>query len=249
VDEYLLFHYGDDSDMMPYTFGPKQALQFPSRLAEFSLTHAGSGRGRALDLGCSVGGSAFQLAKHYEQVVGIDFSQHFVDAASSMASKGSADYEILKQGQIFLKRTAKVPANIDRSRVSFQQGDACNLNAATLGTFDLILASNLLCRLPDPKKFLLEISRFLAPGGTLVLVSPYSWLEEYTPVKEWFGGKMSEKDPSKAIDSFEAVKDFIAQNHLPLVMTHKEDIPFLIREHERKFQYGVSDCTVWKKSN
>lgn len=243
VDEYLLFHYGDNSDIMPYTFGPSDALQFPTRLAELCKKQ-GSDRIRALDIGCSVGGSAFELARHYNEVVGIDFSQHFIDAANDMKANGTRSFEVMKQGKIFVKRQASVPADIDRSRVAFHQGDACNLDPS-LGQFDVILASNLLCRLPSPRQFIDKVSNFLKPGGALVLVSPYSWLEEYTKSDEWFGAQIN--SDGQALDSFGTLRKYISDKKLPLNLVGQEDIPFLIREHERKFQYGVSDVTIWVK--
>jgi hypothetical protein len=71
-------------------------------------------------------------------------------------------------------------------------------------------------------------------------VSPYSWLDEYTPVKEWLGAKDGQH-------SYDAIKAYVKENKLPLEQTHQEDISFLIREHARKFQYGVSDAVVFKK--
>ena len=38
--------------------------------------------GRALDVGCSVGGGTFELATTFDEAVGFDFSQAFVDAAN-----------------------------------------------------------------------------------------------------------------------------------------------------------------------
>lgn len=105
----------------------------------------------------------------------------------------------------------------------------------------MILASNLLCRLPNPRKFLSEVPRFLNPGGSLVLISPYSWLEEYTPVSEWIGGT------AEAPDSGAEVEAFLRQVDTPLKLVHRQDLDFVIREHERKFQYGVSDVMVWKR--
>ena len=75
-----------------------------------------------------------------------------------------------------------------------------------------------------------------------MLISPYSWLEEYTPISEWVGGV------AESPNSGEEVKLFLSQ--LPGVkmeLVHRQDMPFLIREHERKYQYGVSDCMVWRK--
>lgn len=37
---------------------------------------------RALDVGCAVGGSSFELTRHFDQVVGIDFSEMFITAAN-----------------------------------------------------------------------------------------------------------------------------------------------------------------------
>lgn len=73
------------------------------------------------------------------------------------------------------------------------------------------------------------------------MVSPYSWLEEYTPVSEWVGGV------AEAPNSGEEVKLILSQGDVKLELIHRQDMPFLIREHERKYQYGVSDCMVWKR--
>lgn len=121
-----------------------------------------------------------------------------------------------------------------------------------IGTFDVIVASNLLCRVPSPRKFLQSAVTLLNPGGSLVLISPYSWLEEYTPVNEWVGATVNadtkeEQESSQQLELF-----FNQQNSVDgasqMNLVHKEDIPFLIREHERKYQFGVSDCTIWRKT-
>jgi 2-polyprenyl-3-methyl-5-hydroxy-6-metoxy-1,4-benzoquinol methylase len=40
--------------------------------------------GKALDVGCAVGGTSFELSRDFDHVVGIDFSHAFVDAANAM---------------------------------------------------------------------------------------------------------------------------------------------------------------------
>lgn len=40
---------------------------------------------RALDVGCAVGRSSFEMARACHEVVGVDFSQKFVDAAVALA--------------------------------------------------------------------------------------------------------------------------------------------------------------------
>jgi len=245
VFEYLLFHYGHAEDHFPYDLGAKDALNFPARCASVCQKyHADNGvtvsTKRALDIGCAVGASTFELARHYDDVIGIDFSQHFIDAANEMKEMGVMKFESLVRGNVFKDcMTQPIDTTIDRTRVTFQQGDATAL-PQSLGQFDVILASNLLCRLPKPRQFLQDVPKFLAPGGCLVLVSPYSWLEEYTPVSEWVGATPDSPD------SAAEVADYFARNSA-LTLIHQQDMPFLIREHERKYQYGVSDCSVWRK--
>jgi SAM-dependent methyltransferase len=62
------------------------------------------------------------------------------------------------------QRVANLPVDIDVSRVRFYQGDACDMNPS-LGQFDAIHASNLLCRLPSPRKFIADVPKFLKPKG------------------------------------------------------------------------------------
>jgi SAM-dependent methyltransferase len=147
----------------------------------------------------------------------------------------------MESGSIVQKHVAYIDEDAGvRSRVAFQTGDACNLGEE-LGKFDAILASNLLCRLPKPRKFLLDSKKFLNPKGILVLVSPYSWLDEYTKREEWIGGVTDEA--GNLVDSYSAVKSILEKD---FELLHKSDMPFLIREHARKYQWGYSDATVWR---
>lgn len=56
------------------------------------------------------------------------------------------EYEYLEQGSAVFRREAALPEGTQPSRASFAQGDACSLDVETLGSFDAVLASNLLCR-------------------------------------------------------------------------------------------------------
>ena len=63
--------------------------------------------------------------------------------------------------------------------MTFEQGDACNLRS-DIGQFGCVQGANVLCRLPNPLDFLNRLPSLVVPGGIVVLVSPYTWLEEYT---------------------------------------------------------------------
>lgn len=43
LSEYLVFHYGTPEELIPYPFGPKDALDFPKRCAELCLKHYKAG--------------------------------------------------------------------------------------------------------------------------------------------------------------------------------------------------------------
>ncbi len=76
------------------------------------------------------------------------------------------------------------------------QGDACNL-PESLGTFDAVLAANLLCRVPEPAACIAQIKRALRPGGVALLTSPFSWLEQYTDRSNWIGGGYKDGLPNR----------------------------------------------------
>ena len=113
--------------------------------------------------------------------------------------------------------------------------------------FDAVLASNLLCRLPDPRRFLADLPALVKPGGVAVIISPHSWLLEYTAREHWLPQPPSEgKSSSKS--GFE-VLDSIMTSQGAFKLEQRTDMPFLIREHARKYQWGVSDCTVYRRSD
>eukprot|EP00811_Abedinium_folium_P007128 NODE_16576_length_987_cov_4.438372.p1 GENE.NODE_16576_length_987_cov_4.438372~~NODE_16576_length_987_cov_4.438372.p1 ORF type:complete len:307 (+),score=84.57 NODE_16576_length_987_cov_4.438372:116-922(+) len=241
VDEYIQFHFAPPDRAMLYSFLPTAALEFPARLAAICTKHARPDRlGVAYDVGCAVGRSTFELTRNFNRAVGVDFSAAFIAAARAMQEKGELEYESWEQGVLYSKQVARLPADVIASRAEFNVGDACNLGE--IGEVDCILAANLLCRLPEPRRFLDKATASLREGGLLVLVSPYSWLEEHTAPEHWLGGKpdatgapvFSHAAIAEALDPyFEAVA--------------RSDEPFLMRNHSRTFLLGVSDCTVWRR--
>ncbi len=65
-------------------------------------------------------------------------------------------------------------------RISFEVGDACNLRD-DLGEYDLVLASNLICRLTEPLKFLNRLKKLVKPKGYAIISTPFTWGAQYTP--------------------------------------------------------------------
>eukprot|EP00959_Pyramimonas_sp_CCMP1952_P165603 3461447-Pyramimonas_sp.AAC.1 len=101
VQEYLCFHFLRDR-LIPFDCAPKNAIDFPKRCAELCKKHSGKQNRLALDLGCAVGASTFELSKYYGEVVGLDFSHAFIDAAKKMQSEKAAAVTIQQEGEIFV---------------------------------------------------------------------------------------------------------------------------------------------------
>ncbi|KAK3766566.1 hypothetical protein RRG08_042347 [Elysia crispata] len=245
LSEYLVFHFGAPEELIPYPFGPKDALDFPKRCAELCLKHfkpKDVGQSRALDIGCAVGRSTFELARVVKEVIGIDYSNSFIDAADILRLKGQMSYSLVQEGDIFSDAVATVPKDIDRTRVSFEQGDACDLRS-DLGTFDVVLAANLVCRLHHPKYFLDRLHQLLPKSGSiLVLTGPYTWLHQFTNKSLWLGGYVDAN--GEAITGFKGLQKELG-SYFELV--EQVDMPFFIRETARENQWTVAHAIVWRR--
>lgn len=239
VSEYLLFHYGTVGDTVPYHYGPRDAIGFPARCVSECLDHASlPAKARALDLGCAVGRSSFELARHCAEVIGIDSSQYFIRTAAQLKKTGRLGFDRVDEGALTSRCIAEVPAGIDRMRVHFEIGDALRLRS-TLGDFDVVLAANLLCRLPEPIKVVLKFSQLVRPGGQLIITTPATWTREFTPQENWLGGY--ERD-GKRFETFVTLTKFLTSD---FTFLRTRDLQFLIREHARKFQWSVAQASVW----
>jgi putative 4-mercaptohistidine N1-methyltranferase len=239
ASEYLLFHYGAPGLRLPPLGLEAGLLEFPARCVNLCLDPGRlASPARALDLGCAVGRSSFELARQCEEVIGIDYSQPFIDLANRLRQRGSLPFKSFEEGNLTRTRRAVVPPEIDRRRVKFEAGDATRLRP-DLGTFDVVLMANLIDRLPAPIKCLERLPGLLRQGGQLILVSPYTWLASYTPEKNWLGGFARDGRPVKTFDSLRR----ILSPHFKLA--RRLDVPFLLREHARKYQLGISEASSW----
>ncbi len=232
LSEYLLFHYGSEGEILPpdrdWPAGMREALGFPVRTAAaFSAGRVA----RGLDLGCAVGRSAFEMADSCDEVTGIDFSHAFIQAAEVLGRGETISYERHEEGRIRTPLFARAPAG-RRGSLRFEQGDAMDLRT-DLGTFDRIHAANLLCRLRQPRRLLDRLPGLVTPGGELVLATPCTWLEGFTPRENWPAGRTSDWLEQSLGAAFELVRS--------------GEEPFLIRETARKFQWTSSLLTVWRR--
>tara|TARA_B110000003_G_scaffold115288_1_gene117998 strand:+ start:310 stop:1038 length:729 start_codon:yes stop_codon:yes gene_type:complete len=229
VGEYLLFHYGKPKEILPWEHGPVAALDFPVRTVGY---FSKGGVGRSLDVGCAVGRSSFELGRTSSEVIGIDFSKAFITAAEKIGAGKTLSCQRLEEAGEVTTVNVSRPGGTDGDGITFEVGDAMNLRDE-LGTFDRVHAANLVCRLPEPRRFLSKLASLLRNGGELVLATPCTWLEEFTRKENWPQGRTLDWLKEELANDFELIE--------------VADEPFLIRETARKFQWTVSMVTKWKR--
>ena len=115
------------------------------RSHEFFLSNLPQRRVRVLDVGCGTGLLAFELAQHFESVLGVDCSEPMLAIARS---RRSCD------------------------RIEYRQLDARHLSLAE--RFDLITSHTMFHHLTDVGRVLEELKTLLQPGGRLIIVDNVS---------------------------------------------------------------------------
>jgi putative 4-mercaptohistidine N1-methyltranferase len=233
--QYCDAHYGADNFGVP---------NFPAQLARLCIRKHGAEKpGRALELGCAVGRASFELATHFFQVIAVDLSSLFIDFARRLQHKGAGRYQLVDEGQIISDhRVCLRQLNLfdTARRVEFFHQNAQQLDQR-FASFDLILAANLIDRLPDPPAFLAQIHRWLTPGGVLALASPYNWREHFTPQNKWLGGMFRSGSP---VTSLQGLQKQLGR-HFSL-LDQPQDVEYVLRETRRTYQHGISELTFWQ---
>lgn len=255
---YLGLHYPESGvetipSILPHDKAPHHGLRFPQRVVGLlnKLKPEGPHQ-RALDIGCAVGGASFELAKTYDSVDAFDFSTSFVNAAKRMQSNpDEVRFRIPIEAELFeeVQAVHDHGVTIDvRSKIDFFTGDACEIGQMAakgqLRSYDGVVMSNLLCRLPDPMSCLNGLPNVINNGGVLVMVTPFSWLTEFTPRSKWLGG-FNDPVSNEPIYSKDVLKDIMEDRGFEKI--HEEQMPLIIREHQRKMQYIISEATGWRK--
>jgi ubiquinone/menaquinone biosynthesis C-methylase UbiE len=100
---------------------------------------------KVLDLGCGDGTTAIPLARTGAEVVGIDIARNLVEAGNKRAAEAGL------------------------SRLTFQEGDACDLESVGDHSFDMTISVFGAMFAPKPFDVAKEMARVTKPGGRIVM--------------------------------------------------------------------------------
>jgi len=180
---YLDAQWGDRADPPPdgVAFG---AGELVDRIAARATARVGL----AVELGCSVGRVVAELAAGADHVVGLDIQLAALRRARRLLAGAPLGYARRVVGRHFTP--AHVAPIAPVGNVTLVCGDALD-PPLVHGFYDRVVALNLLDSVPDPLQLLAVVDGLCAPGGEVILASPYAWQAHARP----FGGA----DPAAAL--------------------------------------------------
>ena len=225
LSHYAVDHWGE-FDPEPWT-GSGAVVRLLDQVAEMAAPEPGL----AVDLGCSVGRSSFELAERTGGlVVGIDLNLSMLRLASRALRMGRVVYPRRRVGVAFDRRDHPVhpPAS---DQVDFWAADVAALPFRD-HSIQTALSLNLIDCLPDPYDHLKTLGRVLAPGGLGLLATPYDWSPGATRIQGWIGGH-SQRGEDQG-DPVARIRNLLTPEASGLTLAHERDgLTWEVRSYER----------------
>ncbi len=194
---YLDAHWGDRAEPPPED-GGRHAAALPfaaAALAAKVRARAEQRVGLAIELGCSAGRIVAELCAGADHVVGLDLHIGALRRARRLLAGDALAYNRRLAGRHY--RAVKVSAGelaVPADRVTWLCGDA--LDPPLLpNQYDRVVAFNLLDSVRQPRQLLGVLDGLCAPGGEILLSSPYAWQSDV--VEE--GGRLGGEDPARDV--------------------------------------------------
>jgi len=202
-------------------------------------------QGPVIDMGCSVGRTAFELAQRGDDIVlGTDMNFAMLRLASHALRNEKTVYPRKRTGLVFERR--EFPLCFEgREKADFWACDICALPFADQ-SFGMAVGLNTLDCVHSPYDHLRETERILTSGGKAILSTPYDWSESAAPVESWIGGH-SQRSAGRG-DSRNMVRTLLNGSEKPhshqlkhlRIVSEICDVPWSVRIHERSaMQYAV----------
>jgi SAM-dependent methyltransferase len=244
LSTYTWDHY---NDLNPYKNSEELPISMPSGSSIVNCLEAGMKliednsdnqnlKGPVIDIGCSVGRTAFELAEKFQTVtLGIDVNFSMLRAAQKVLREGIVRYPLKRIGVVYDRQEFNVaPANPEL--VDFWACDALALPFAE-NTFEFASALNVFDSVTSPRDLLVSIGQLLKPSSFALLATPFDWSPAATPIETWIGGH-SQRGPDRGAAE-PLLRNLLTAGAHPQSVSNlllKGEIPnhpWIVRVHER----------------
>ncbi|MCX5743732.1 MAG: methyltransferase domain-containing protein [Proteobacteria bacterium] len=185
---YLDAQWGDHATPPPDGPGAGHAAALLAKLVALPRV------GLAVELGCSVGRFTAELAARADEVVAVDLHHGALRRARRLLAGEPIDYARRVAGRHYTRARITPPLQLVSDNVTFVCGDALDPPLIP-AVFDRVIALNLLDSIANPRQLLSVVDALCAPGGELILASPYTWQSSVMPEHHRIGGA----DPATAV--------------------------------------------------
>ncbi len=232
---YLLNHYGDPAALASpreplYELLKGRAARPPHAvLADFLARHGNGSRGKALEVGCHVGGLTAAQARRFAFAYGVDLSfENLLLAGRILMARpqGMKHYRLHREGGRAARRRLAVEpcANVE---FFLAAGASLPFRAES---FDAVSSCNVIDIVPEPLKLLDEKTRVLKKGGLFLLADPY----------EFYGEKWKRLETDKRKTPLEIVKERLKARLS--IIAEEDHVPWVSRAYQRGYMVYYSHC-------
>ncbi|MGQ0679339.1 MAG: methyltransferase domain-containing protein [Actinomycetota bacterium] len=204
----------------------------PYSLLTTAVEELGAGAGLAIEMGCNAGKVARTLAANHDYSVGTDWSFRAVLAARRhLLGQPSPAGSYPREGERGRHDMVPLPGSEAPDNLDFVVADGSALPAAA-GAASCLAALNVICAVPDARLLTAEFHRAAAPGGLLLVSSPY-----------W-----SDSPPGQVSMSYSEPEDLRAAlaGGFEIVL---EDlmVPWVLRLAKRRLNIYLCHCVVARR--
>ena len=238
LSTYAWDHYGDkapENEFKLHNSSSEPGSVVNCLQAGFSLLDSGI-KAPALDVGCAVGRSSFEVAERCGGLtLGIDLNFSLLRVAQKVLRDGRIRFPLKRTGIVFDRHEFSVKFTA-ADKVDFWVCDASNLPFDG-ASFNFVSALNVLDTVNSPAVFLQSINDTLACGGRLLLSTPYDWSPP-VPLQNWFGGhaqRSAHQGSSETVLRNQLSPELNSNPNFKLKMIAEiEHHPWRLRVHSRR---------------
>jgi 5-histidylcysteine sulfoxide synthase/putative 4-mercaptohistidine N1-methyltranferase len=239
VCQQLESHYGDRQ------LNIDNYSQQVSRLLLNKIKEQGTNTDKLLNLGCSVGRTAFELSEHFQHIDAVDFSARYIQYGVKLQQQKTLRYTSVISGDIQSFHEVSLKAlslNGSVEHVLFSQGDASNLKPMFTG-YDAILVEHALEKSYQPKQLLATLSQRLNKKGLLFVLTDHQYSTKYTEKESWLGGLKINGENVTGFDGLhEKLEDeFCFLEAYPLTR--------VVKQNQCTYTVTTTEMSVWQRKS